>query len=57
MNDDKKNAKQSDDTNEKSQTQETLPELNPFKPGEDKPLTQEDLENEKKYHEAITERD
>ncbi len=57
MNDDKKKAEQSDDTNEKSQTQEPLPEHNPFKPGEDKPLTQEDLENEKKYHEAITERD
>ncbi len=40
---------------EKSNEHVTVP--NPFEPGNDKQITQEDIENEQKYKEALTERD
>jgi hypothetical protein len=30
---------------------------NPFKPGDDKEITQEDIDNEQKFKEALSERD
>ncbi len=42
---------------EKKNEQQPLPFHNPLKPGDDKQLTQEDIENEQKYKEALSERD
>jgi len=36
---------------------EPLPFHNPLKPDDDKQITQEDIENEQKYKEALSERD
>lgn len=37
--------------------QDNLPLQNPLQPDSDKKITQEDIENEQKYKEALTERD
>ncbi len=42
---------------EKNNEQQSLPFHNPFKQGDDKQITQEDIENEQKYKEALSERD
>lgn len=42
---------------EKKDKQEPLPFHNPLKPNDDKQVTQEDIENEQKYKEALSERD
>lgn len=44
-------------SDEKNNEQQTLPFHNPLKPGDDKQITQEDIENEQKYKEALSERD
>jgi len=36
---------------------EPLPVHNPFEPGDDRPVTQEDVDNEQKAKEAMSERD
>ncbi len=41
MNDDKKSTEQSDNSKEQSKQQEPLPSNNPFKPDDDKQLTQD----------------
>lgn len=47
------NAKQ----DEKNKEEQPLPFHNPLKPGDKKQVTQEDIENEQKYKEALSERD
>lgn len=42
---------------EKNREQQPLPFHNPLKPDDDKQITQEDIENEQKYKEALSERD
>lgn len=42
---------------EKNNQQQPLPFHNPLKPEDDKQVTQEDIENEQKYKEALSERD
>lgn len=42
---------------EKNNEQKPLPFHNPFEKGDDKQITQEDIENEQKYKEALSERD
>lgn len=42
---------------EKDNEQQPLPFHNPLKPEDDKQITQEDLDNEQKYKEALSERD
>lgn len=44
-------------SDEKNNEQQPLPFHNPLKPGDDKQITQEDIENEQKYKEALSERD
>ncbi|MDB5248947.1 MAG: hypothetical protein JWQ40_3341 [Segetibacter sp.] len=44
-----------DDNSSKDEKETTVP--NPFDPNDDKQITQEDIENEQKYKEALTERD
>ena len=51
-------AEKSDfDKDGKIDDNQPLPFHNPLKPGDDKQITQEDLENEQKYKEALSERD
>ncbi len=42
---------------EKINEQQPLPFHNPLKPDDNKQITQEDIENEQKYKEALSERD
>ncbi len=42
---------------EKNDKEEALPFHNPLKPDDDTQITQEDIENEQKYKEALSERD
>lgn len=42
---------------EKNKEQAPLPFHNPLKPEDDKQITQEDIDNEQKYKEALSERD
>lgn len=42
---------------EKNDSQQPLPFHNPLKPDDDRQITQEDLDNEQKYKEALSERD
>lgn len=42
---------------EKNNDQQPLPFPNPLNPEDDKQITQEDLDNEQKYKEALSERD
>ncbi len=42
---------------EKNNGQQPLPFHNPLKPQDDKQITQEDIDNEQKYKEALSERD
>jgi hypothetical protein len=42
---------------ESNTEQQPLPVRNPFKPGDDKEITQEDIDNEQKFKEALSERD
>jgi len=57
MNNDIKNEQQIDSTNDEAKKQEPLPVHNPFKPGDDKQISQEDIDNEQKFKEALSERD
>jgi hypothetical protein len=41
----------------KDQQEQPLPFHNPLKPDDDKQITQEDIENEQKFKEALSERD
>lgn len=41
----------------KNNDQQPLPFHNPLNPDDDKQITQEDLDNEQKYKEALSERD
>jgi len=50
-NDKSKNA------NEKSPNEKPLPVHNPLNPDDDKKISQEEIDNEQKYKEALTERD
>ena len=43
--------------NENSSNDSSLPVHNPLNPANDKKITEEDIENEQKYKEAMTERD
>jgi len=43
--------------NEKHNEEQPLPFLNPLNPDDKKQITPEDLENEQKYKEALSERD
>jgi len=56
MNDDKDLIKQ-DQGDDQQQEQEPLRVKNPFKPGEEKVIDQEQLDKEQEYKEAQTERD
>ncbi len=53
------NAAQDSNENEdkKKSDQQPLPFHNPLKPDDDKQITQEDLDNEQQYKEALSERD
>ncbi len=42
---------------EKNDEQKPLPFHNPLKPDDDRQITQEDIENEQKFKEALSERD
>lgn len=42
---------------EESKDEKPLPVHNPLNPVDDKQITQEDIDNEQKYKEALTERD
>ena len=42
---------------EKNNEKQPLPFHNPLKPEDDKQITQEDIDNEQKYKEALSERD
>lgn len=42
---------------EKNDEQEAMPFHNPLKPDADTKITQEDIENEQKFKEALSERD
>ena len=54
----KTSAENSDVNNDKKTSDEKpLPFHNPLQPGDDKQITQEDIENEQKYKEALSERD
>jgi hypothetical protein len=55
MNDDIKNTGESE--NDGSKNQEPLKVHNPFKKDDDKQITQEDIDNEQKFKEAMSERD
>ncbi len=57
MNEDKDQQKQNDQAASEQQNPETLHIKNPFKPGEEIEITQEELEKEQEYKEALTERD
>ncbi len=63
MNNDKNGGNVSSDKNsnvgqdEKDNDKKPLPFHNPLKPDDDKQITQEDIENEQKYKEALSERD
>ncbi len=57
MNQDNKDQTQSGSSNQQAQSQEPLPVRNPFEPGDDKPISQEDIDNEQKLKEAMSERD
>ncbi|HEX8277658.1 MAG TPA: hypothetical protein VF540_03155 [Segetibacter sp.] len=46
-----------EDMKEESSKEQPLPVHNPFKPGDDKQITQEDIDNEQKFKEALSERD
>jgi len=48
---------QSDNQKEGNKDQQSLPVHNPLNPRDDRQITQEDIENEQKYKEAMTERD
>ena len=45
------------DQSKENEKNEPLPVHNPLKPGDHTPITQEDIENEQKYKEALSERD
>jgi hypothetical protein len=49
-------SKESSNATEQSQ-ESVLPVHNPLDPSDDRDITQEDIENEQKYKEALTERD
>ncbi len=57
MNEEKDQQKQNDQASKEQQNSETLHIKNPFKPGEEIEITQEELEKEQEYKEALTERD
>lgn len=59
MNDENVSPQKNDDLkqDEKNNEQQPLPFHNPLKPDDDKQITQEDIENEQKYKEALSERD
>lgn len=50
-------AKQSGTPNEENKDQQPMTVHNPLNPNSDKQITQEDVENEQKFKEAMTERD
>lgn len=50
-------AESNSNKNQKTDSNQPLPFHNPLKPGDDKQITQEDIENEQKYKEALSERD
>lgn len=50
-------AENNNSKQDEKKEQEPLPFHNPLKPEDDKQITQEDIENEQKYKEALSERD
>ncbi len=50
-------AEDSKSAGEKNTATEPLPVHNPLNPADKKQVTQEDIENEQKYKEALSERD
>lgn len=48
---------QSENQTEENNAQQSLPVHNPLNPDDNRQITQEDIENEQKYKEALTERD
>jgi protein tyrosine phosphatase (PTP) superfamily phosphohydrolase (DUF442 family) len=44
-------------SNDESNSEQSLPVRNPFNPADDKKITQEDIDNEQKFKEALSERD
>lgn len=62
MNNDKNAVDESGDKNisdqeNKNESTQPLPFHNPLKPNDHKQITQEDIDNEQKYKEALSERD
>jgi len=57
MNDDNKNEQQHNAADEQKKKEEPLHVHNPLKEEDDRQITQEDIENEEKFREALTERD
>jgi len=60
MLDDKNNLsekKEAAEASEDAQQKPDVPLHNPLDPSDDRKITQEDIENEQKYKEALTERD
>jgi len=51
------NKPQQQGNDQQQQNEEPLQVHNPFNPNDDKAITQEDLDNEQKIKEAMTERD
>jgi hypothetical protein len=50
-------AKGQTDKNDQGKGEQVLPVHNPLQPDDSKQITQEDIDNEQKYKEALTERD
>ncbi|WP_165958249.1 hypothetical protein [Segetibacter sp. 3557_3] len=57
MTNDNKDQQQSNTSNEQAQNQEPQRVQNPFEPNNNKPISQEDIDNEQKLKEAMSERD
>jgi hypothetical protein len=52
-----KDQNQKSESLQKEENQKPLPVHNPFDPNDTRTITQEDIENEEKFKEAMTERD
>lgn len=57
MNNDKNQNSNSAQESSSGNNEEALPVHNPFKEGDFKQVTEQDVENEQKFKEAMTERD
>ena len=52
-----KNENNGNASEKENKAEQPLPVHNPLDPGDNKQITQEDIDNEQKYKEALTERD